>query len=210
VHLMYMPAQLGPTSSDLEARRLPDEEDPSLKRPVPPELSRELEQALRLRDAAAFSKAMDALEALDPQEQGFNDRMQHFTEGLQDVLMNPTLMADGGSEFVLQVVESRMRQPTKPTPSRSSYASHRGPVRKNYRAGPVDDATVFTMSVPSHLDDWENTAAFGRHPGLLYGIHSACELATRGATDVFGADFVSDYCANWEKEHPNAALDPYR
>eukprot|EP00446_Apocalathium_sp_SHHI-4_P020785 CAMPEP_0177253198 /NCGR_PEP_ID=MMETSP0367-20130122/55013_1 /TAXON_ID=447022 ORGANISM="Scrippsiella hangoei-like, Strain SHHI-4" /NCGR_SAMPLE_ID=MMETSP0367 /ASSEMBLY_ACC=CAM_ASM_000362 /LENGTH=250 /DNA_ID=CAMNT_0018706465 /DNA_START=64 /DNA_END=814 /DNA_ORIENTATION=+ len=160
VHLQYRPAEMRPTDFPPERLHpLPDEEAPI--RPIPAPLLQELESALRARDSAAFARAMEQLEAFDPTSQGFNDRLKHFTEGLQEILMSPALMADGGSQFVLQVIESRMRQaPKRSTGSLQTYTVARPNVaRQMFRGNDMSDASVSTIAVPSHLDDWESNAA---------------------------------------------------
>eukprot|EP00446_Apocalathium_sp_SHHI-4_P082213 CAMPEP_0177508056 /NCGR_PEP_ID=MMETSP0369-20130122/40819_1 /TAXON_ID=447022 ORGANISM="Scrippsiella hangoei-like, Strain SHHI-4" /NCGR_SAMPLE_ID=MMETSP0369 /ASSEMBLY_ACC=CAM_ASM_000364 /LENGTH=248 /DNA_ID=CAMNT_0018986133 /DNA_START=65 /DNA_END=811 /DNA_ORIENTATION=- len=207
VHLQYRPAEMRPTDFPPERLHpLPDEEAPI--RPIPAPLLQELESALRARDSAAFARAMEQLEAFDPTSQGFNDRLKHFTEGLQEILMSPALMADGGSQFVLQVIESRMRQaPKRSTGSLQTYTVARPNVaRQMFRGNDMSDASVSTIAVPSHLDDWESNAAFGRHPGLLFGLHTATELSMRPPGELWGAG-ATEYEEWWAGNFPNAALE---
>lgn len=188
--------------------------------PLPDDLLKQLEGSLIARDPGAFLRAMEKLEEHDPKDQGDHERWRHFTEGLQGILKNPALMADGGSEFVLSVVQSRLRSPSKfstsrrPPPSpyslRYLQSGHEGATTADmFNRHVFADASCTVLHIPSFLDDWESTAAFTYHPGVLFGTHCSAELAQNSAEYVFGSGFLynmPDEMRNWTKRYENEAV----
>jgi len=194
------------------------EEKPTVAAPpteLPLHVLAQLARALRARDSAAFSRAMEKLEVFDPKDQDYDKRVKLFMDGLQDILMNPNLMREGGAAFVLEAIDAKLREQSSPgrtdpaAPYKGAEVLPRRDVgRRMFRSDhEMADASCAVLQPPSHLAEWESHAAFGHHPGVLFGSH--CHSVTaHGIPELTwgeGAQWDPEI-SDWYARYPNAAV----
>jgi len=179
---------------------------PSLPKP----LLKELALALRRRDPVAFSRAMDKLEDVDPKHQDYDERVRLFMNGLQNILLDPSLMAGGGADFVLEAIEEKLRAPSAGAPYEGSGAPSGtvGRRPKMFRSKhDMAPASCMVLQPPSVLDDWEGKSTMGLHPGVLFGAHAGATFAHFPADEVYGGYAQgSEHIQDFARRYPNAAL----
>mmetsp|Transcript_105268 Transcript_105268/g.263600 ORF Transcript_105268/g.263600 Transcript_105268/m.263600 type:complete len:251 (+) Transcript_105268:57-809(+) len=181
---------------------------------LPDHLLRDLARALRARDSVAFSQAMEQLEGFDPRHEDYDDRMQLFVRGLKDILMNPSLMREGGAAFVLEAIDAKLREPESPGQGdpKQQYGTSDATVRQDVGRKiftsdhPMADASCTILAPPSHLDEWESTSIFGRHPGIMFGAHCTATFAENGPEVTWGAGYMTPGMYDWFARYPNDAL----
>jgi len=219
--LQYRPAVYEPPDSVKDVADYRDGDGPrgQLRTPsnLPAGVLEDLAWSLRQRDADAFSKAMSKLEGYDQASDEYDERVKAFMRGLQDVLLDPNLMAEGGASFVLEAVETKLKEQKKQVmPYSLKLKPNAGRKKDMFRSSdnPMMDATFSVLQPPSSKDAWECQATMGIHPGVLFGAHCAAHLSHQLPEVTFGGiweepDFMLEGKL-FEERYPNAAMESLR